>query len=435
MTHRITLALVFVAAAAAPAFAQVDRPDRAMHGLFGGPSRDPDSRQSLDLSLSAYGAYDTDMLGDSRTGPVDRNNQLSGIFTGVNGGLSYSHSGRSIDFGVSAGSDGRYFTDQHRFIFLGHQAGLGAAIHGRKTQVSFNASGSYRPFFGFAPFPNARGVASGLDPDLAPIDLAPPTADAIVQERVGYGYSGGAALHQTLNDRSSLSFMYAAQGMQFSHETGRYSGQSGSGSYSYRFSRDVALRLGYSYAEGRYPGLLPRLVTQTLDAGLDYSKALGATRRTTVGASFGTSAYEQSDIRSYHLVGDASLNHQIGRTWSARAVYHRGVGFLEGLNAPYFADSVSATLGGSLSRRIDLSTAFAYSNGDVGVLVRTNNFDSYIASARLRYAFTQAMAIYGEYVAYRYDFQNGVALPDGFPSATYRQGVRGGLSLYMPLIR
>jgi hypothetical protein len=398
-----------------------------MHGLFGSV-RDADSRQTLDVSISAYGGYDDDMLGDSR-GAVAPNDRLSGIFTGMDGGLSYSRSGRNIDFGASAGGSGRYFTDEHQFMLLGEQGGVSLGVHGRSTRVTVSASGAYLPLFGLAPFPNPQ-VAIG---DIT--ELAPRPVNALVQERTAYGFGGGANLQQTLSDRSSLSFGYTTNYTTFEGEPSNYSSWLANGGYSYRLSRDVGVRIGYSYGDAHFPGPTPHFVTQTFDGGLDYTKAFGPTHGTTIGASFGTSAYEQQNVRSYHAIGDASLNHQIGRTWAARAAYHRGVGFLQGFNTPYFADSFTGTFGGSITRRLDLHTMAAYFNGDLGVTVRQSNFDIGTASTRLRYAFSRMLAVYGEYVLYRYHFVDAANLPAGFPQNTYRQGVRAGATLQVPLIR
>src|SRR5581483_6667185 len=147
---KFSLSVVLGMALAAPASAQVEHSDRKMHGLFGGSSRDPESRQSLDLSLSAYGAYDDDILADQRL-TLDPRDRLSGLFTGMDGGMSYGRGGRNIDFGLSAGANARYFADSHQFIFLGEQAGAGVTFHRQKTRLTMSGSGSYSPYFSLAP--------------------------------------------------------------------------------------------------------------------------------------------------------------------------------------------------------------------------------------------------------------------------------------------
>ena len=90
---------------------------------------------------------------------------------------------------------------------------------------------------------------------------------------------------------------------------------------------------------------------------------------------------------------------------------------------------------GLLTHRLDLRALFAYTNGELGIVSRTNNFDTYSATTRLRFAFTQMLAAYGEYVAYRYEFSNAAGLPAGLPSKVDRQGVRAGMTLFLPILR
>ena len=45
------------------------------------------------------------------------------------------------------------------------------------------------------------------------------------------------------------------------------------------------------------------------------------------------------------------------------------------------------------------------------------------------------LAVYGEYVAYRYEFTNAAGLPAGLPPKVDRQGVRAGLTLFLPVLR
>ena len=50
-------------------------------------------------------------------------------------------------------------------------------------------------------------------------------------------------------------------------------------------------------------------------------------------------------------------------------------------------------------------------------------------------ALQQSLAVYVEYVAYRYQFDSRADLPIGVPGRLFRRGVRTGLTLWLPLIR
>src|SRR5262249_18341707 len=166
----------------------------------------------------------------------------------------------------------------------------------------------------------------------------------------------------------------------------------------------------------------------------DFLKPLSLTRRTTLTFSVGPSMIEQNNSRQYRVVGDAAISHEMGRTWAARATYHRGVGMVAGLNSAVFSDGFGAALEGLLTRRLDFTAMGSYSTGEFALTGAQNNFDTYQASARLRAALQQSTAVFVEYVAYRYQFDSRFALPSGLPGRLVRQGVRTGLTLWLPVI-
>ena len=63
-------------------------------------------------------------------------------------------------------------------------------------------------------------------------------------------------------------------------------------------------------------------------------------------------------------------------------------------------------------------------------------FDSYVGSVRLRYGLTRIAAPFVEYLYYFYDFRGGAQqLPADVPSRLERNGIRAGLTLWIPLLR
>jgi hypothetical protein len=144
---------------------------------------------------------------------------------------------------------------------------------------------------------------------------------------------------------------------------------------------------------------------------------------------------DQNNSRQFRVVGDVAVSHEIGRTWAARAAYHRGVGMVYGLNSAVFSDGASASLEGLLTRRLDFGAVGSFSTGEFTQTGAPNNFNTNQASVRLRAALQQSTAVFVEYVAYRYEFDSRLGLPLGIPGSLVRQGVRTGLSLWLPLIR
>jgi hypothetical protein len=109
------------------------------------------------------------------------------------------------------------------------------------------------------------------------------------------------------------------------------------------------------------------------------------------------------------------------------------VGYIEGFDQPVFSDSASAGLGGLISRRVEFSTGARYFAGAAGLTAAAPPFDSYAAWARIQTGLTQSLAAYAEYRFYRYEFTDTAARPIGLPSNFQRNGVRVGLSLWVPL--
>ena len=124
----------------------------------------------------------------------------------------------------------------------------------------------------------------------------------------------------------------------------------------------------------------------------------------------------------------------MGRTWNARAQYRREVGYLEGFAQPVFSDSANVAVGGLITRRLDLFLNANYITGTSAIRQDSPRFDSYSASARLRRALHRSLAVYVEYLFYHYNFDEVADRPFGLPPEFSRNGVRVGLSLWLPLI-
>ena len=68
-------------------------------------------------------------------------------------------------------------------------------------------------------------------------------------------------------------------------------------------------------------------------------------------------------------------------------------------------------------------------------MVQTSTYDTYTGNVRTRYAFTQKVAATLEYVYYFYDFGGSPLLAPGQPTRLERNGIRGGIAIWVPMIR
>jgi predicted porin len=416
-------------AVALPVRAQVEQPPRAVHGLFGGPPRDPNTTRTFDFNLSLFDAYDDDVLAGAAGGGATPGPALGGNYSGLTGGLAFSRTGRHIDFGLTAGTNYRYYPTGGNMLGVADQGGVSLGVHGKHTTLQTSGSVGYQPFFAFAPF--APPIAN----DTATLQPAP--VDAVLTKRTALSYGTNVSLEHDLGARTVVTGVYSIQQLTYSGENADQREQGAGLTLSHHLTKALSLRLGYQYQETQFDAAVATPLTRVhnVDAGVDYSKALGATRRTTIGFTSGSAMVDTAGAQSYRVIGDAWLNREIGETWAARANYHRGVTTLDGFTQPAFTDAVTLSVGGQITHRLDLQTSAAYSRGDLNPAAATNRFDTYTGSARLRVAFTRTVAVYGEYVVYQYNFDNASDLPFGVSRHMFREGIRGGLTLWVPLFR
>ena len=173
--------------------------------------------------------------------------------------------------------------------------------------------------------------------------------------------------------------------------------------------------------------------THSVNIGVNYRKPLSQSRRTYLRINTGSVIADQVGGQRIQVTGLASLVHQMGRTWSAQGQYRRQVGYLDGFVRPVFSDSANVGIQGLMTRRVDVAVNANYITGTDGLGQGSARFDSYSASARVRRALTRTLAGYVEYLFYHYNFDEAADRPVGLPRKFNRNGVRVGLSLWLPL--
>jgi hypothetical protein len=301
--------------------------------------------------------------------------------------------------------------------------------------VSQGVSYSQDLFYGLFP-----GSASPLAVDAS---RSASTYDASTKRSLVY--TGTASITQKLSERASLVF---DADLGYEHFKGLDSvypdlrTQGARGHLLYSLSKGLRLRVGYGLKRGQFLGT-PAISEQDLDIGLDYTRPLSRTRKTTMTFTLtpaitnGTLLSGVTDLRrQYKLIGDASIVRQIGRTWNVSANYRRGAGYyVEGVQSRIFTEAYGAGANGLLSRRTDLSVSAAYSTGQPELTTQPAAFSTYTGNVRFRFALGRTWATYGEYVFYYYKFDQGFQLPAGIPPQFTRNGVRAGLTLWLPMMR
>lgn len=450
MSGRLTLCAAFaviltLAAASALAQPQDPRARGPYRGLFGGNELDPDAAQVLDFTASLFGGYDDDVTArgaeSGRFG--DRRAQAGSSIAGGSAAIRYARRVfQRVSFSSGADVSSSYYADLDGLVATsyGAHAGLSWTLSPRTT-LTATQSFRFSPFFGYGIFP-AAGVTDG--PDVLDVGT-----DTRVVKQDNFSYLSSLLLNRTLSRRASVFASAWWSRTDFATSASSYvdwQRWSVGGGWIYKLTQNASARLGYQYQTGladRRTTL--RLDAHTIDAGIDYSRALSFSRRTRFSFGTGTAAYSRSrggpvdDGEELHfaVVGNARLTHEIGRSWVAALNYDRGVRFVEGFNDAFLRDTVTASVGGYVGPRTRLSLISGALWGDYGISSAEANrrTRTMYASPSVQFAISRNLAVEAAYFYYRYRFDDGrVALPEGFIPAYARQGFRVTLSYWLPLL-
>lgn len=398
----------------------------------------PPSRQGLELTLSGSEAYERNDLGglQASTSASIPIYQKSGFFGNATAGLGFNISRQRglATFSANANGDANAHTSSGR-VLVTAGSGLNASLPiGRRTTIDGSGTFGYAPYYGFGLFPalGALGSTVGnavLDPN---INFAiRPTRILQLGTRVG--------LSHQLSMRSSIGAHFGESHTYFEGDQPTQQGRDVGGQYSHVLTRSMTVRVGYTLQAGATSLAGVRPMTHNIDAGVNYSKALSFARKTTVGFSTGSALLSDGtgsglviDRTHFRLTGSAHLDHQIGRSWSAQAVYNRGFEFVDMFVAPAFVDSVTFGVGGALNRRTTVGTDVSYLHGAFGGLT-SDQQDAWSASSMVRIQMARTFSFFAQYHYYWYEFTNVSQLPGGLPQALKRDGAQVGLTLSVPL--
>ena len=411
---------------------------RPFRGLFGGPSNSRNGR-SLVLSGSIFGAYDDNVLAGQGQHTTVTSDQLRGFYSGAQGDLAYSQESTNRSFAIDGGFGGRYYPEFNRFSPIYHEGARFGSTLGRRTSLSVSQQFLYTPNYRFSLFP---GTAGADNPDEG-IDTS---TQFDLFQRTAYRHSGSLSLSRDLSQVSSISADGSVRYVNFTDSSFRdFASYSAGAAYDRRLTEHATLVLGYHYRRADYSLVGTHSpAVHNIDVGVDYSRNLSLTRRTTFSFSTGSSIVNsrsfvdgelqpQNRLR-FRVSGSASLEREIGRTWSANLQYQRGLRFREGFDEPFYSDVVSAGIGGLMSRRVEASAGTAYAHSTL-VSGGNRGYGAFTASSRLQYAMTRSLAVYASYYYYQYRFRGDIVLDPRLASAAHRNGVQVGLSAMVPLFR
>ncbi len=448
------LVVIALAASAIPALAQTapgPRPERPFRGLFAGGTGN--ATQLLTVSASFGGGYDDDIFLNQQAGvaPVPGSHG-STSFLNASGDLGYSVSKKRVSFSASLGSGVGHYPGLNQPSLVHHSAGAGGSFQiGRHSTVSIHQSETYQPFYFWSAMPMSVTAVDPIpvfDPgtmtiadavQAASLNLQQPiAADATVGSNAEYYLASetGVGFTQGLTRNLSLDLSYGYRRSDSKSGAQDFSMQSGGGRLGYILGKGLGLHAGYGYSQSVYQLTVgeSRYQGHNIDVGVDYSKALSISRRTTFGFTTGTSGFNDGTTTHYNLVGTAHLTHEMGRTWSAGLAYQRYVAYTETFRAPALTDDFTGSVGGLLSRKTQVQGGVGISRGDVG-FTPANNYSSAFASGGARFAINRYSGVSVSYSYYHYLFADDIALAPGLLRHTNRQSISVSIDFWAPLIQ
>lgn len=447
-----------VAASAAQAFAQA-----------GGAKPDASARQKLDVTLSSTQGYDSDQTPNGTAvglgGP-----ESTGYSTNLVGAVDYGWQVRRVQVRATGTSSFRYLRPLDDVLYssrsISHSAGVGVfARLPKRTTLFINQTATYSPSYLYNLFPRAPATVPGDAPPAAP--------DYALSSSASQSYGTAMTVARDFTRRSSLSATADYQ------NTDTFSGTAGlrplssygiRARFSHRLAPNTSAIAEYLYRNSQV-GLdagattVGALLNHGINVGVDFRRPLSASRHVTFGAIVGSSitivpesalavpapvpesavpesAVAESaaglaigDRRYRQLSGQITIGYEFARAWKAGVIYRRGVDSVVGLSAPISADSFTASIEGSLTRRMAVVASAGYSVGESALFRERSTFDTYTGDLRLSYALTRTFAAYGEYLYYFYDSRGSTPIAPGISSGLERKGVRTGLTLRVPALR
>jgi hypothetical protein len=439
----VAIVAVLTAVAASRGAAQSQRPYR---GLFGGGQPISSRSQTLDLTLSGFGGWDSPDDLPPQPQPTDTSDraELDGPFGGTAATLVYTRPGKRLNMsGYGTGFVG-HFPESESSWYTSSAAGflVNASFDlGSRTTLRLGEQASWATDYRVG-FLNGGTPGSDIPPASGNTGF-----DNAIERSPSITTQSTVDLTHQFSRKASLTTFYNFRYVYFfptDAETRRPDGQDHAVGvrYDYRVTPYATLHAGYAYRRYASRGVeLEPVVFHDIDLGVNFGKAISLTRTTkfsfNTGSTVAATAEQDSVDGStfsdprFFIVGGASLTQQLGRSWTAHADYNRYVNYIDGFAEASLQDQASAGVGGLIGRRTDVSAGVHWTTAAFGLDER--NFNSWLASSQIRTAITRNMAFFASYYFYFYDFGQDVQLPQGLVRNLDRQGVRVGLTTWFPL--
>jgi hypothetical protein len=418
----ICVLLVWLVAVDASAHAQTPTPTPEPAPAPKTPQRrEPPQTMMLTMSLSESDADDA-MSGDTASLPV------AGFHTDADAMVTYRRKKGRATISAVGRSVVRYAPASQALTTAYDQGQLSFSMVTAHNRFEGSQLLSYSPYYQFGALPDA--TPSPLT------ETAQSHGDFANSTLRAFGSTTGLDFARTISRRDTLSFSYNLRRTTFSGRNLDLTYQASGALFLHQITRSVALRAGYEYRSTNSTFTQRGFaLNHNLDLGLDYNRALGFSKRTTLSFVSGAAATPTDYGTIINPTGNAALTRQIGRTWRTRLAVSRSVELLEGFTQPLLTNNALVDVGGKLNRRASVSASAGYSMGVVGMAARNaTSYENWSGTIGLRLMLSRWTALQTQYSSYGHRFDQGVQLAPGVASGLRRQGLRVSFTWLRPVL-
>jgi hypothetical protein len=413
----LAFALTAVATSAGAQTTTVDAP---------GQSTPLPSRYSRVAPVHAMGLT-VSLSGDTSDEESDRGSRVLRPVADVDTTLGYHRHGRRIEFDLNGQSIVRR-TDT-AVKMMRQQGIVDISIAGMRQQFHASQGVSYAPSYQFG------GITDFTDsPEMA---VADSHGDFANSNLTALALDSTIDWTRTLSRRFVLSTSYNFRRTTFDRAGLDMTSYEAGAGLTRRLTRYASLRTGYAYRSattGLTPGRPLRI--HDVDAGIDFSRPVTLSKRTTISFGSGSSLTPTARGLAFHLTGDAAVTRRMARTWRARLGVTRSVRLVEGFAQPVLDNAINTTLTGNPRRRLSLSASGSVSTGKVGLDGgKLSAYANWTTASGLSVAVGRWTTFDAQYFCAGERFNRGVSLPPGLENHRMRQGLRVGVTWHAPLLR
>jgi hypothetical protein len=381
--------------------------------------------QTLILTMSLSGSDMDDGAGGNNIGTLP----ISGFHTDADAIVTYKRKVGRATINATGRSVMRYAPSIGTLTSTYDQGQLAFSMVTAHSRLQGTQMVSYSPYYQFGALPDA--AASPIT------ETAQSHGDFANSSLSAFGSATGIDFSRAIGRRDTLSFSYNLRRTTFGARNLDLTYQGSGVLFLHKLNRSVALRTGYGYRVTNSTFTQSGFArTHNLDLGLDYNRALGFSKRTTLSFVSGASATPTEHGTRVSPTGNAALARQIGRTWRARLGVNRSVELLDGFTEPLVTNSGTVDVGGNLSRRASVSASAGYSMGVVGVDARgATSYQNWSGIVGLHLMLSRWTAVEAQYSSYGHRFEQGVQLAPGVVSQLKRQGLRVSFTWQHPVLK